>query len=165
MTQYYTDGSFVTKRALDNLLKEENWDRTVREILEESFSSYEIKKLSRYIYGPRFLLSTLFGVLVPKYQDGEYYSEDGDINKMFEKRFHVIEKEQKRTCVRCIRNALSHLNMEILEESNEIFFYDRNPKKKHEPPHFKAKISTTNLRNLIDELDAYEREKIKEAKD
>lgn len=148
--KFFVDGGFVTFYFVNEVLKPENRDKTVKEILEEK----NLVGLEHYILNPSFLLETLSSEMFLVEQNLKHEEVVGiEIENLLKKYFEVKKDDKNKGLYRPVRNALAHYHIDFKQDGiNPIIytFYDKDPEK--EENHFIAEINNVQLAVLLQEL-------------
>lgn len=133
--QFFVDGGFVTFYFVNEVLKSENRNKTVQEILEEK----NLIGLEHYILNPSFLLETFYGTFLVEQDPKHEEKVEAEIERLFKKYFKVKKDDKNKGLHRPIRNALAHYHVDFRQDGIKPIvytFYDKEPKK--EEKHFIA---------------------------
>lgn len=157
--QFFINGSWVSFRILEEFLNKENYDKTIKEFLEEK----NLLGKEHYLLNPTFLIETLYGLLFVEYENkiksntnvnGIHINTDiaEKISTCIDKYFKIekYKKENPPYFIK-LRNALAHFHIELEQGDNTyLIFKDIKPNEKDY--NFIARISILKFRLFLEEI-------------
>ncbi|WP_329383225.1 HEPN family nuclease [Anaerofustis sp. HA2171] len=164
--QFFINGSWVSFRILEEFLNKENYDKTIKEFLEEK----NLLGKEHYLLNPTFLIETLYGLLFVEYENkiksntnfnGIHINTDiaEKISRYIGKHFTIIkniESNKKNEYkyplyIIKLRNSLAHFHIELEQSDNKyLIFKDKHPNEKDY--HFIAAITIAQLKLFLEEI-------------
>lgn len=145
---FFIDGNFVVLYFLEAILKRENQNKTIKELLEEK----QLLGKEQYLLNPSLLIGCLYGTFLIYQQQIENETNQAEIEKCLRENFKIIKHEDGMPLSVKIRNALAHYHVELEkgEDTWNLIFKDKYREKTEF--HFIAEISLLGLRTVIKKI-------------